>query len=236
MANSPSKPKKPRRPKTAVVLLSGGLDSATALYWAKARGYALEAVSFHYGQRHDREIKSAIRLARRAGARHHESRLPLLGPAAASALTDSRQRLPNLPLKKIGQGGIPTTYVPARNTMFLAAALSLADAIGAEAIVIGANVLDYSGYPDCRPAFLKAFEKVARLGTKSGAEGRRIRILAPLLKLDKAGIVRLARRLGVPLELTWSCYNGTKTVCGRCDSCKLRAKGFSDVGVPDPAL
>jgi len=230
MASSRNKPR--RRPrKTAVVLLSGGLDSATALYWAKSQGYALHAVSFHYGQRHDREVRSALELARRAGAAPHEALLPILG-AEASSLTNRKKALPNLPLAEIGRGGIPSTYVPARNTLFLSSALSLADALGASAIVIGANVLDYSGYPDCRPDFLCAFEKVARLGSRC----RRLRVLAPLIKLDKAGIIRLARRLGVPLELTWSCYNGGKTPCGRCDSCKLRAKGFAEIGVADPAL
>jgi 7-cyano-7-deazaguanine synthase len=145
-------------------------------------------------------------------------------------------KLPNIPLSKIGRGGIPSTYVPGRNTMFLALAVSLADSCGAEAIVIGANALDYSGYPDCRGPFLKAFSSVARLGTKRGDEHKPLRILAPLLTLDKKGIVRLARRVGAPIEATWSCYAGQSQPCGRCDSCRLREKGFREAGMPDPAL
>jgi 7-cyano-7-deazaguanine synthase len=145
-------------------------------------------------------------------------------------------KLPKIALAKIGKGGIPSTYVPGRNTMFLSLAASLADAIGAHAIVIGANALDYSGYPDCRPPFLDAFSKVAKLGTRVGAEGGSLKVLAPLLRLDKKGIVRLARRVGAPLQLTWSCYAGGARPCGTCDSCQLRAKGFREAGAEDPAL
>ncbi len=221
--------------KTAVVLLSGGLDSATCLWWAKARGYRLEALALRYGQRHSRELGSARALAAAAGAAFHEVdlRLPWL---KTSALVDGAKPLPDLPLSRIGRGGVPSTYVPGRNTVFVALALSLADAVGAEAVVIGANALDYSGYPDCRPAFYSAFARVARLGTKRGDQGRPLKVLAPLVRLDKAAIVRLARRLKVPLELTWSCYAGGERPCGRCDSCKLRAKGFEAAGAPDPAL
>lgn len=219
----------------AVVLLSGGLDSSTCLYWALSRGYRAIALSVCYGQRHARELGAARAVARAAGAGLCETRLslPWLG---GSSLVNPRLRLPHLPLGRIGRGGIPSTYVPGRNTMLLALAASLADARRAEAVVYGANALDYSGYPDCRPAFARAFERVMRLGTKSGALGRPLRLLAPLLGLDKEGIVGLASRLRVPLELTWSCYRGARRPCGRCDSCQLRAKGFSGAGIPDPAL
>lgn len=219
----------------AVVLLSGGLDSTTALYWAKARGYAPVALAIRYGQRHIKELSAARAVARRAAAPLHEVALslPWLG---VSSLTNKTLKLPDIPLAKIGRGGIPSTYVPGRNTMFLALAASLADASGAAAIVIGANALDYSGYPDCRPSFLNAFSKVAKLGTRVGAEGGTLKVLAPLLRLDKKGIVRLARRVGAPLELTWSCYAGGARPCGACDSCRLRAKGFREAGAEDPAL
>lgn len=216
----------------AVVLLSGGLDSTTALYWTKSKGYDCAALCVHYGQRHERELESARRVARAAGVSLDEVRLALPWLAWASALVDKSARLPDVPLSRIGRGGVPSTYVPGRNTVFLSLAASMADAIGAQAVVIGANVLDYSGYPDCRPAYLRAFEKAARLGTRAKA----LTILAPLIKLDKRGIVELARELAVPLELTWSCYAGGERPCGRCDSCKLRAKGFAAAGVADAAL
>ena len=221
--------------KRAIVLLSGGLDSATALYWARAQGYRPTALTVHYGQRHVRELSAARALVRRAGADWVPVRLALPW-LKASSLVDRKQRLPDLPAGRIGQGPIPTTYVPGRNTVFLSLAVSLADATGAEAVVIGSNAQDFSGYPDCRPEFNAAFQKAARLGTRRGAEGKRLALLAPLQRLDKAGIVRLARRLDVPLELTWSCYQGGRRPCGRCDSCKLRARGFAAAGVKDLAL
>jgi 7-cyano-7-deazaguanine synthase len=205
----------------AVVLLSGGLDSTTALYWAKKRGRNCVALSVRYGQRHVREMSAARAVAKAAKVSIHEVTVSLPWLSGSS---------------KIGQGGIPSTYVPGRNTVFLALAVSLADAIGAGEIVIGANALDYSGYPDCRPPFLHAFAKVARLGTKRGAEGRALKVSAPLLRLDKKGIVRLAAKVGAPLSATWSCYAGGTRPCGRCDSCQLRAKGFREAGVKDPAL
>jgi 7-cyano-7-deazaguanine synthase len=140
-----------------------------------------------------------------------------------------------MPLKKIGRGGIPSTYVPGRNTIFLSLAVSLADAVGASAIVIGANALDYSGYPDCRPPFIEAFGLVAKRGTKRGSEGKPLKIVAPLLRLDKKGVINLAVRVGAPLSLTWSCYSGKAKQCGFCDSCKLRSKGFREAGLKDPA-
>jgi 7-cyano-7-deazaguanine synthase len=215
----------------AVVLLSGGLDSTTALYWARARGWRLEALAVDYGQRHKKELAAARRVAARAGVPLHalSVRLPWL---KSSSLVDKSKRLPSLPLARIGRGGIPSTYVPGRNTIFLSLAASLADAVGAEALVIGANALDYSGYPDCRPRYLRAFEKAAREGTKA----RRLKVVAPLLHLTKEGIIRLAQRVKAPVELTWSCYAGRARPCGACDSCKLRAKGFSESGSADPAL
>ncbi|MBI5202899.1 MAG: 7-cyano-7-deazaguanine synthase QueC [Elusimicrobia bacterium] len=216
--------------KRAVVLLSGGLDSSTCLYWAQREGWDCEAVSVLYGQRHARELDGARAIAKAARVpwRSVELELPWL---KVSSLVSKSAKLPDLPLAKIGTGGIPSTYVPARNTVLLAVAASLADATGASAIVTGANALDFSGYPDCRPAFHRAFESVLREGTRSG----KIRVLAPLLRLDKEGIVRLALELGVPLGLTWSCYKGGRRPCGRCDSCKLRAKGFAEAQAIDPA-
>lgn len=221
--------------KKAVILLSGGLDSATALYWARGKGYQPVALTVHYGQRHARELSAARALARRAGAGWVPVRLSLPW-LKTSSLVDRGKKLPEVPAGRIGKGGIPSTYVPGRNTVFLALAVSLADAAGAQAVVIGSNAQDFSGYPDCRADFNAAFQRAARLGTRRGAEGKRLSLLAPLQRLDKAGIVRLALRLGVPLDLTWSCYAGGARPCGRCDSCKLRARGFSAAGRKDPAL
>lgn len=219
----------------AVVLLSGGLDSTTALYWAKTKKYSPIALSVHYGQRHSRELKAARAVAKKANVPLNEVKISLPWLKESSSLTDKRKNLPSLPLSEIGTGSIPSTYVPGRNTIFLSLAVSLADAVGAEAIVIGANALDYSGYPDCRPPFISAFGQVARRGTKRGSEGKPLRILAPLMRLDKKGVVRLATRLGAPLQLTWSCYAGGAKPCGTCDSCKLRDKGFAAARREDPA-
>ncbi|MEK6984991.1 MAG: 7-cyano-7-deazaguanine synthase QueC [Candidatus Thermoplasmatota archaeon] len=220
----------PSRPR-AVVLLSGGLDSTTAAAWAQGEGYDLVALSFDYGQRHKKELRSAQAVAKAMRIRdHHILKLPI-GQLGGSALTDKRIAVPKAG-KNIGTK-IPSTYVPARNTIFLSFALGVAEVAGASAIVIGANALDYSGYPDCRPAFLRAFEKTANLATKAGAEGRSVKVLAPLLKLSKRDIVRLATRLKAPIELTWSCYRGGAKPCGTCESCVLRAKGFAAAGVPD---
>lgn len=220
--------------KKAVVLLSGGLDSTTCLFWSLKKGYRPVALCVGYGQRHGRELRAARAVAKKAGVALHEVSLslPWLG---VSSLTNPRLKIPEMALSKIGRGGIPSTYVPGRNTIFLSLAMSLADSVGAEAIVIGANALDYSGYPDCRPPFLNAFAKVAKLGTKRGVEKKPLKVLAPLLHLDKKGVVRLAAKVGAPLSLTWSCYAGGSRPCGRCDSCQLRAKGFREAGVVDPA-
>ncbi len=222
--------------KKAVVLFSGGLDSTTALCWALSKGYECLAVSFDYGQRHDRENRSARAIARRLGVKLYGIKLDFPWFASCS-LVNKKLKLPDVKPEKIGRkGDIPSTYVPGRNLVFASAGFSLADAVGADAIVLGPNVVDYSGYPDCRPEFYRALEKAAAFGTRRGATGRPIKILTPLIKLSKAGIARLGVRLKAPLELTWSCYSGGKKPCGRCDSCKLRAKGFADAGLEDPAL
>ena len=220
--------------KECVLLLSGGLDSATCLALASRWGWTVHALSFDYGQRHRVELRAARALAKRYRvASHRVIAIPSLGALGGSALTDRSMRVPK---KALGKARIPVTYVPARNMLFLAFALGAAETAGATEIVIGANALDYSGYPDCRPAFLRAFERAANLGTKAGDEGRRFAIRAPLLKLTKAGIVRLALALGLDPGLTASCYDPTRTgrPCGACDSCLLRAKGFAEAGATDP--
>ena len=209
----------------AVVLLSGGLDSTVALWWAKKNGYRCSALSFDYGQRHHRELKSAAAIAKKARVPWTVVKFQL--PWGGSSLIGKNIPLPKRSLDKISHARIPSTYVPARNTIFLSFAMSWADQMGASAIVIGANAIDYSGYPDCRPNYLHAFENVATLGSKTGAEKKqRLKILAPLLRLTKAQIISLGRKLRAPIGSTWSCYQGGKKPCGRCDSCLLREKGF----------
>jgi 7-cyano-7-deazaguanine synthase len=219
--------RKSTRTRKAVVLLSGGLDSTVALWWARRQGWSCEAITFQYGQRHAREFSSARAVARLARVPLHVVRFAL--PWSGSSLTNRRRPLPRRNSSKIG-AGLPSTYVPGRNTIFLSFALSLADEIGAEALVIGANAVDYSGYPDCRGPYLRAFEKAALLGSRTGDEGGTLKVVAPLVSLTKAGIVRLGRRLGAPLERTWSCYAGGRRPCGTCDSCVLRDKGFLEAG------
>lgn len=216
-----------------VVLLSGGLDSATALYWAIGQGWSPLALAFDYGQRHRREIGSARALCRRAGVPLQVVRFAL--PWKGSSLLGRRSRLPVNKLSRIGQT-IPSTYVPSRNAIFLSFGLSCAEATGARMVIIGANARDYSGYPDCRPDFVRSAERTFALGTKAGRQGRKIRIMAPLLRLGKSEIVELGCRLGVPWELTWSCYRGGARPCGRCDSCRLRALGFKKAGITDPLV
>jgi len=201
----------------AIILLSGGLDSSTVLYYAKAKGYKCYALIFDYGQRHKRELRSAVAVAKRARVPYRILKISL--PWKGSALLDKGIKVPRDRSFK----GIPATYVPARNTIFLSFALSYAEAIGAKAIFIGANAIDFSGYPDCRPQFFGAFQKVIQTGTKV----RKIKIEAPLLRLTKAQIVKLAYKLKVPLKLTWSCYAGGSKPCGVCDACRLRERGFS---------
>lgn len=217
----------------AVVLLSGGLDSATVLYIAKKEGFRCHCLIFDYGQRHRREIESAKRVARSAGCTYKILKIKL--PWRGSALLDKKIRIPTRELKNTRtQEPVPDTYVPARNIIFLSFALSYAEAIGAKAIYIGAHAQDYSGYPDCRPEFFRAFRNMARLGTKAGIENKSIHILAPLLHKNKAQIIRLGKKLGVPFELTWSCYRGGRSPCRACDSCYYRAKGFKEAGHLDP--
>jgi 7-cyano-7-deazaguanine synthase len=215
----------------AIVLLSGGMDSATTLAIARQRGHSpLYALTISYGQRHEREIRSARALARHFGARSIILDIPL-GRIAPSALTRKMISVPHGRSTKEMAAGIPSTYVPARNTVFLSLSLALAESVGARAIYLGVNAIDYSGYPDCRPEYLRAFRRLARLATASGVEGRGTpAIVAPLLHKTKADIVRWGTRLKVPWELTWSCYEGGDRPCGRCDSCILRRKGFLEAG------
>ena len=222
--------------KRAVVLLSGGLDSTTTLATAIAEGYETYALSFEYGQRHKIEIGAARRIARALGAKEHRVAKIDMRIFGGSALTGDVDVPKKRPAKEIAQG-IPVTYVPARNTIFLSYALALAETIGARDIFIGANAIDYSGYPDCRPEFIAAFETLANLATKAGVEGARFRIHAPLIKLSKAEIIRRALELDVDLALTHSCYDPSLdgVACGECDSCLLRLKGFREAALEDPA-
>ena len=233
-----SSDKQPQQPR-AVVLLSGGLDSTTVLAIAKSEGFAVHALSFRYGQRHSSEIEAAKRIARNAAVREHhlvDIDLTMFGESALTA---------NIPVPKDRDLGpssdtakeIPVTYVPARNTIFLSYALALAEVVGASNIFIGVNALDYSGYPDCRPEYIEAFEKMANLATRAGVEGTsRIMIRTPLIRLSKAAIIKLGASLGVDYSGTTSCYDpgSSGEACGRCDACQLRLKGFSEAGLTDP--
>jgi 7-cyano-7-deazaguanine synthase len=218
-----------------VLLLSGGLDSYTAGAMAIAEGFELFALTVRYGQVHAREIEAARNVARSLGAaRHIELDVDLAAFGGSALLGDG-----DVPKDRaLDAGDIPSTYVPARNTIFLSLALAWAEVIGADAIVIGVNALDYSGYPDCRPEYLDAFEKLATLATKAGVEGHQLRILAPLLRLSKAEIIARGVALGLDYGLTHSCYDPSPDgrPCGRCDSCRLRAKGFAEAGIADPVL
>jgi 7-cyano-7-deazaguanine synthase len=222
-------------PTKAVLLLSGGLDSYTAGAIARAEGYELYALTVRYGQVHAAEIDAARRVAHALGvAQHIELDVPLSKFGGSALVGDGE-----IPKDRaLDTSDIPSTYVPARNTVFLSLAMAWAEAVGAEAIVIGVNALDYSGYPDCRPEYLRAFEHLASLATKAGVEGRRLRILAPLLQLSKADIIRRGLSLDVDYGLTLSCYDPTPhgRPCGRCDSCRLRARGFQEAGAVDPSL
>jgi 7-cyano-7-deazaguanine synthase len=218
----------------AIVLLSGGLDSTVAAALAREAGREVHAVSFDYGQRHKRELESAKAVARALGARSHTVLRVPVGEYGGSALTDERLEVPTGRDERAMGADIPITYVPARNIVFLSLALGVAEVKDADEIHIGANALDYSGYPDCRPEFFRAFEEMARLGTKRGVEGRPVAIRVPLQHMTKADIVREGLRVGAPLDLTWSCYQGGDRACGACDSCILRLKGFREAGAPDP--
>jgi 7-cyano-7-deazaguanine synthase len=222
----------------AVVLLSGGLDSATVLAIARAEGYECHALSFRYGQRHAVELEAAAVVARGLGAVEHRVAQVDLGWIGGSALTSRAIDVPkDRPLDGM-QRDIPVTYVPARNALFLTYALAWGEVLGAYDLFAGMNALDYSGYPDCRPAFLRAFEAMANVGTKAGVEGQAWRVRAPLLEMSKAEIISTGVRLGVDYALTHSCYDPIVAervyACGRCDSCLLRRKGFAEAGVPDP--
>jgi 7-cyano-7-deazaguanine synthase len=221
--------------KRAVVLLSGGIDSTTTLAIAVAQGYDAYALSFAYSQRHQIEMQAARRVANSLGAKEHRVAKIDLRIFGGSALTDDLDVPKQRSQKEIAHG-IPITYVPARNTIFLAYALAWAEVIGACNIFLGVNAIDYSGYPDCRPEFIEAFENLASLGTKAGAEGRRFQIHTPLIKLSKAEIIRKAVELSVDVSLTHSCYDPTPEglACGECDSCLLRLKGFREAGLKDP--
>ncbi|OGX32763.1 MAG: 7-cyano-7-deazaguanine synthase QueC [Omnitrophica WOR_2 bacterium RIFCSPLOWO2_02_FULL_50_19] len=220
--------------KKAIVLLSGGLDSATTLYYAGSKGYDCRCLIFDYGQRHRKEIESAKKIARSRGAAYEVMKFGL--PWKGSALLDGKIPLPGKgALRKKGKG-IPPTYVPARNTIFLSFAVSYAETIGASAVFIGANAVDFSGYPDCRPEYYRVFDKLVKRGTKAGAGKKKIRIFTPLIYKTKAEIIKLGTKLGVPYEYTWSCYAGGKRPCLKCDSCVFRGKGFKEAGVRDPLL
>ena len=220
-------------PKRAVVLLSGGLDSYTAAAMVRAEGYELFALTVRYGQIHAREIDAARRVAAALGVEKHQELSVDLAALGGSALTGTGAVPKD---RKLDAGGIPPTYVPARNTVLLSLALAWAEALGAADLVIGVNALDYSGYPDCRPDFIAAFERLAALATKAGAEGGRFRIHAPLLRMTKADIVRRGDSLELDYGLTHSCYDPTASgaPCRRCDSCRLRARGFAEAGLIDP--
>lgn len=215
----------------AVVLLSGGLDSATVLAVARSEGLECHALSLDYGQRHHAELDAARTVAGRLGAVAHRIMRLDMGGYEGSALTDASIAVPECPTQ-----GIPVTYVPARNTIMLALALGWAEVLDADAIYIGVNALDYSGYPDCRPAFVDAFQVLADVATKRAVDGRPIRIKAPLIDLSKADIIRMGSRLGVDYGITVSCYQASESglACGRCDSCRLRRQGFEQAGIPDP--
>ncbi|KAE9657649.1 7-cyano-7-deazaguanine synthase QueC [Pseudomonas sp. PB105] len=217
--------------KRAVILLSGGLDSATLVAMVRAQGYRCYSMSFDYGQRHRAELNAAARVARDLGVVEHKVVGLNLGGMGGSALTDSTIGLPEAPSE-----GIPVTYVPARNTVFLSLALGWAEVLNARDIFIGVNALDYSGYPDCRPEYVESFERMANLATKAGVEGQGFRIQAPLQNMSKADIVKAGVGLGVDYALTVSCYQADEggRACGKCDACRLRAEGFQMAGITDP--
>jgi 7-cyano-7-deazaguanine synthase len=215
----------------AVVLLSGGLDSAVTLAMARSRGFDCYALSVEYGQRHSAELAAAARVAAHLGVREHRVMKVDLAGIGGSALTDRAIEVP-----EVEGGGIPVTYVPARNTIMLSLALAWAEVLGARDVFVGVNAVDYSGYPDCRPQYIAAFEQLAALATRAGVEGSPCRIHAPLISLSKADIIRRGGQLGVDLGLTVSCYqaDGAGAACGRCDSCRIRRAGFESAGLADP--
>ncbi len=213
----------------AVVLVSGGLDSTTVLAVARQQGYECYTISFDYGQRNRMELAAAARISKAMGALEHKTIMLDLRTIGGSALTDEAIAVP-----KNGGLGIPVTYVPARNTIFLSVALGWAEVLNAQDIFIGVNAVDYSGYPDCRPEYISAYEKVANLATKAGVEGQKLRIQTPLIDFTKAEIIKKGMELGVDYSGTVSCYLANKQVCADCDSCRLRKQGFAELGIPDP--
>jgi 7-cyano-7-deazaguanine synthase len=220
--------------KKAVCLISGGLDSAVTAFIAKKQGYDLYALSFRYGQRHKKEISCAKKLAQAVGVTDHIIfNIDLQKFGGSSLLSTSAHKIKNHTLKDIGKT-IPSTYVPARNTIFLSLALAYAEVINATAIFIGVNAVDYSAYPDCRQNYIRAYQHLANLATKQGVKGKKIHINAPLIYLSKAEIIKTGVKLNVPFTKTWSCYRGDDKACGRCDSCRLRLKGFHEAKVKDP--
>jgi 7-cyano-7-deazaguanine synthase len=224
--------------KPAVVLLSGGLDSSTVVACAQRDGFEVYAMSFNYGQRHQVELQHARRVAQKSGVRDHVVVNFDLRPIGGSSLTSSAQVPKHRSVDEMGQG-IPSTYVPARNTIFLSFALAWAEVLHSHDIYLGVNALDYSGYPDCRPEYISAYETMANLATREGVEGREaLKLHTPLMRLTKAGIIRLGTELGVDYADTFSCYDpdGAGRPCGSCDACLLRAKGFEEAGLPDPLL
>jgi 7-cyano-7-deazaguanine synthase len=220
--------------KKAVCLISGGLDSCVTAFIAKKQKYDIYALSFRYGQRHTKELGAAKAISKAVGAKRHSIlSVDLKKFGGSSLLISSSKKIKDHPLQDIGKS-IPSTYVPARNTVFLSLALAYAEALEAEAIFIGVNAVDYSAYPDCRPEYIEAFQYLADRATRRGVEKKPIRIQAPLLHLSKAEIIKMGRTLNVPFEKTWSCYRGGRIACGRCDSCLLRLKGFKEAKVKDP--
>ncbi|MDI6606137.1 MAG: 7-cyano-7-deazaguanine synthase QueC [Candidatus Omnitrophota bacterium] len=222
--------------KKAIVLLSGGLDSAVTLYLAKYEGFSVSGLIFDYGQRHKKEILAAKKIARHAGCPYQIIKLSF--PWKGSSLLDKRIKVPKHKNLRTCEPAnlIPSTYVPARNIIFLSYAASFAEASRASAVYIGAHAQDYSGYPDCRPEFYRTFSKMLSCGTKAGVENKKIEIKTPLINKTKAQIIKTGTELNVPFELTWSCYNGGRAPCAKCDSCYFRSKGFSAAGLTDPLL
>lgn len=240
MTDAPMQPDTPTSPGTAVVLLSGGADSATCLAVARSAGHACHCLTFSYGQRHAQEVAAARRIARRFNAASHRVIEIDLRAFGGSALTDESMAVPksDAPFHQPTPGEIPVTYVPARNTIFLSYALGLAEVLEAASIYIGVNAVDYSGYPDCRPEYVRAFQHMADLATRAGVEGHGVRILTPLMHLSKAQILRTGMDQGVDFAQTHSCYDpgDSGRACGRCDSCRIRAAAFVEIGLTDPAL